>query len=62
MVIVLSFVVAVRLEQRRMFNRQQLFEARANARVGAMIGLAELQQRMGPDIKVSARGEILSGN
>jgi hypothetical protein len=61
MVIVLSFVVMVRMEQRSTANRQQLFEARANAKMGALIGLAELQRTMGPDMRVSARSEIIHG-
>jgi hypothetical protein len=62
MVMVLSFVVFVRMELRIVINNQQLREARANARLGAMLALGELQRTMGPDMRISARAEILSSS
>lgn len=37
-------------------------EARANARLGLMIAIGELQKHMGPDRRISARAEILDAN
>jgi hypothetical protein len=54
MVLVLGFVVMVRMEQRRTANRQQLFEARANAVLGANLAIARLQETVGPDTRVTA--------
>lgn len=37
-----------------MVNRQQLFQARANARLGANLAIARLQETVGPDTRVTA--------
>ncbi|WP_411846675.1 hypothetical protein AAFN60_03635 [Roseibacillus persicicus] len=37
-------------------------EARANARLGLLLALGELQRTMGPDTRISANGDILSSD
>lgn len=54
LVIVLSFVVFVRMELRQMVNRQQLIQARFNAKLGAELAISRLQELAGPDTRVTA--------
>lgn len=62
MVMVLSFVVYVRMELRTLQSRQQVHRAQANARLGAMLALARLQELTGPDQRITARGEQFDGS
>lgn len=62
LVIVLSFVVFVRMELRQAVNRQNLMQARANARMGAQLAIARLQELAGPDTRVTAPAKIPAGN
>lgn len=61
LVVVMTFVVVVRQELRKVVNHQELMQARANARLGAELAVAKLQELMGPDQRVSARGEMFDG-
>jgi len=60
LVVVLTLVVTVRMELRTVSEHQNLMQARANARLGANLALAELQRTLGLDTRVSARAEILT--
>lgn len=60
MFVVLALVAFVRSELRGMGEHQNQMLARANARLGANLALAELQRTLGPDMRVSATAEILS--
>ena len=59
LVITLSLVIFVRLELRKATNRQELMEARGNARLGLQIALAELQSAAGPDQRSVARTNVM---
>ncbi|MCC5843159.1 MAG: hypothetical protein JJU05_02790 [Verrucomicrobia bacterium] len=60
LVVVLALVATVRMELRTVTEHQELLQARANARLGGHLALAELQRTLGPDTRVSARAEILT--
>lgn len=62
LILVLAFTVIVRAQLREVVNRQQLMAARANARLGANMALASLQQTLGPDQRVTARGGMLTSD
>jgi len=53
MVVVLAFVTLVRLELRSVVKYQDLHQARANAKLGAEMALARLQETAGPDTRVT---------
>jgi Tfp pilus assembly protein PilX len=57
--LVLAFSTHVRLELRSISNHQNQHLARANARLGLELALAQLQAAAGPDQRVTARAEIL---
>lgn len=54
MVVVLAFVVLVRMELRSVINQQHLLQARSNAKLGANLAVARLQETAGPDTRVTA--------
>nr|MDA3873336.1 hypothetical protein [Kiritimatiellia bacterium] len=58
MVLVLSFVVHIRLELRRVGNYQDLIRTRSDARVAMNIAVAELQAAAGPDKRVTGTAEL----
>lgn len=60
LVVVLTFVVTVRLELRKLAEHQVGFQARGNARLGVELALASLQELLGPDQRISAPAEILA--
>ena len=57
LVLVLTFVVVVRVELRRVINHQDSLQARANARLGAELAVARLQELTGPDTRVTLPAE-----
>jgi hypothetical protein len=54
LMIVLAMVVFVRLELRTVSQHQQGLLARTNARLGVELGLARLQELLGPDARITA--------
>ncbi|MDA3873123.1 MAG: hypothetical protein PF795_04105 [Kiritimatiellae bacterium] len=58
LVLVLGFVMFVRLELREVLNRQQLFQARSNARLGMELALSGLQDHAGADKRVSGTAAL----
>ncbi|MCC5843055.1 MAG: hypothetical protein JJU05_02260 [Verrucomicrobia bacterium] len=60
LVMVLALSAVVRLELRKVTNHHHHLQAKANARLGADLALARLQEWMGPDERVTARGELLT--
>jgi len=54
MVLVVAFSVFVRLELREVIQKQQLFQARANAHLGVDMAVAHLQEIAGVDSRVTA--------
>jgi len=60
LVLILSLSVLIRVET--VVQKQQIdhLKARENARAAAYIALGELQRHLGPDMRVSARADILS--
>jgi hypothetical protein len=58
--VILSFVVFVRIELRSAQNRQELFSARANARLALGIAIGQLQAQAGPDARVTARADLVA--
>ena len=54
LVTVLTFVVVVRQELRKVINHQELLQARAHARLGLNMAVAKLQESAGPDTRVTA--------
>ena len=59
--LVLAFSTHVRLELRNISNHQDQHLARANARLGLELALAQLQVAAGPDQRATAKAEILGG-
>ncbi len=57
--LVLAFSTHVRLELRNISNHQDHHLAKANARLGLELALAQLQELAGADNRVTARAEIL---
>lgn len=51
---VLTFVVVVRAEIRKVVQHQELMQARANARLGLEMAIAKLQETAGADTRVTA--------
>jgi hypothetical protein len=62
LVVVLAFTVYVRIELRRIENHQHRQIARANARLGMHLAVAELQRYAGADQRVTATAGILDPN
>ncbi len=62
LVMTLALTVFVRLELRRVVSRQETVQARANALLGARLAVAQLQELLGPDQRVSARAELFDGS
>lgn len=60
LVIVLSFVVMVRLALRESQLRVNLARARANAKVGVVVAISELQKHAGADQRVTATADLFS--
>lgn len=54
MIVVLSFVVFVRIELRTITNRQELLQARSNARLAGNLAIARLQELAGADTRVTS--------
>ena len=59
--LVLAFSTHVRLELRNISNHQDQHLARANARLGLELALAQLQVAAGPDQRVTATSNLISG-
>lgn len=62
MVLVLSFTLFVRMELRRVGERQSRVVAMANARLGLELAVARLQETAGPDQRVTGRADLLDGD
>jgi hypothetical protein len=62
LVLTLAFTIFVRFELRGVVNHQQRLQARANARLGANLAIARLQETLGPDQRVSARADLFDGS
>ena len=62
LIMVVAFTTFVRMSLREVTNHQQLLTARANARLGAEMAVASLQELLGPDQRVTARGELFDGS
>lgn len=62
MVMVVSLSVLVRLELREVTERQNLLEARQNAKLSMHLALNKLQMAAGQDQRVTARADILGGS
>jgi len=58
LVVVLTLVVTVRMELRNVTLAQDDLMARGNARLGADLAVARLQELLGPDQRVSATGDL----
>ena len=61
LVLVLMLATVVRMELRTVTARQETQLARANARLGLELAVALLQEKAGPDRRVTANGELLAG-
>jgi hypothetical protein len=61
LVIVLAMSTLVTVELRSSTNEIQMNAARANARMGLMLAIGELQEHAGPDTRVTAPGDIVAG-
>lgn len=61
LVIILAMSSLVTVELRSSKNEMKMNAARANARMGLMLALGELQQNAGSDTRVTAPGDILAG-
>jgi len=59
LVVVLTLVATVRMELRTVAEHHDLMQARANARLGLHIALAELQAAAGPDQRSVARAGLM---
>jgi hypothetical protein len=57
LVMVLSLVVVVRMELRKVVQHQEMLQARANARLGAEMAVARLQELTGADTRVTLPAE-----
>ena len=53
LVMVLSLVAIVRIELRKVTAHQDMLQARSNARLGAELAIAKLQELAGPDTRVT---------
>ena len=62
LILVLSFVVFVRLELRKVALHQELLHARANARLGMDIALSRLQHLSGPDQRATSTADVMRGD
>lgn len=62
LVLVTAFTVFVRMEFRQIDSHQNLHIARANARLGLNLAVAELQRHAGADQRVTATAGILDPN
>ena len=62
MIMVLTFVTMVRMELRSVITHQEKMQARASARLGAEMAIANLQELAGPDRRVTARGDLFDGS
>lgn len=58
LIVVLSLVTVVRMDLRKVSAHQEMLQARANARLGAELAVARLQEALGPDTRVSAAGDL----
>lgn len=58
LIIVLSMVMMTAVETANAANSKERLLTRENARLGMLIALGELQKHLGPDQRVTARGEI----
>lgn len=61
LVVVLTLVVTVRMELRKVVDHQNHLQARANARLGAELAVARLQELAGPDTRITYTPESTSG-
>lgn len=62
LVLVLMLATVVRMELRTVTEQQNTQLARANARLGLELAVALLQEKAGPDRRVTARGELHGGD
>lgn len=62
MILVLTLTQVVRMELRKVTVIQDRNLAKANARLGANLALAQIQHLLGPDQRVSAPADLLQGN
>ena len=62
LVLVLGLVVVVRMELRKVIQHQELLQARAHARLGAEMAVAQLQQWTGPDTRITTPGRDTTGD
>lgn len=58
LIIVLSMVMMAAVETANAANSKERLLARENARLGMLVALGELQKHLGPDQRVTSRGEI----
>jgi hypothetical protein len=61
LVTVLSLVVVVRMELRKLVGHQETLQARANARLGAELAMAKLQELTGLDTRITLPAAADSG-
>ncbi len=54
LLIVVAFSIFVRMELKQVVQHQNLLQARSNARLGANLAIASLQEMAGPDTRVTA--------
>ncbi|MCC5845251.1 MAG: hypothetical protein JJU05_13465 [Verrucomicrobia bacterium] len=60
--ITLAFVVFVRMELRTVSLHQQRTQARANAKLGIELAIAQLQEQAGPDTRVTGTASLFDSN
>ena len=58
LVVVLSFAAFIRMEVRQVGDRQELFFARATARVGLHLAIADLQKHVGADKRITGTADL----
>lgn len=59
--ILLTFVVTVRIELRKVAAHQESRLARSNAMLASELAVALLQETLGPDTRASSRGDLFQG-
>lgn len=62
LLLLLTFITITKVETGSSAQSQKMMEARQNAYLGVMVALGELQKKAGPDQRISARADVLTGS